>query len=86
MTKLVSVAAQSIAQEKLKHAANAAAGGVSVTMVPDWIGIAGGVAALLVSFAVFYKTYQDIQNNKLQQELLKLKLSKEGRRNSDIKP
>lgn len=68
---MVSVAVQSIVQEKARHGVNATAGiagvgATTITAVPDWLGIACAVAALMVSCAIFYKTYLDIKLKKIQ--------------------
>lgn len=83
MNEIVSVAVQSVAKEKIRHITNAGAGGGALALAPEWLGIAGGVMALLVSCAIFYKTYQEIRINRLNEQLAKIELAKKGARSAD---
>lgn len=63
MESLVSVAVQSVSQMPVRHVGNAVAGSTAVIVAPDWLGIACGIAALIASCALLYKTFQDIKIN-----------------------
>ncbi len=83
MNELVSAAVQSIVKEKIKHIANGAAGGTAFAVAPDWLGISVGVASLLVASMVFFKTYSEIRVIRLNEQLAKIELAKQGARQSD---
>lgn len=85
MKEALSIAAQSIASEKQKHLANAAATGTAGTIgatgtlvgdIVGWLPTIGVILGIGVSCALFYKTYLEIK-------LAKVQLAKEGRRQSD---
>lgn len=85
MKEVIAIAAESIAKEKTRHLANAAATGTAGTIgatgtivgdIVGWLPTVGVVFGICVSCALFYKTYLEIK-------LAKVKLAKEGRRESD---
>jgi len=63
MESLVSVAVQSVSQMPVRHVGNAVVGSTAVIVAPNWLGIACGIAALMASCALLYKTFQDIKIN-----------------------
>ena len=85
MKEALQIAAESIAKEKVRHTVNAVATGTAATTATatsfygDALGYLPTVAVaagLLVSCALFYKTYLEIK-------LTKVLLAKEGRRDED---
>lgn len=82
MGELNRVVVDSVANDTAKHTANAVAtgGSAAVASFSDaFLGLLPHIAVIVgicVSVAIFYKTYQDIQLNKIR-------LEKEGRRDED---
>ena len=75
MNQIVSLAAESIAREKIPHALNVAAGATAATAgvttgwfsdIAVWLPLVAVIASLMVSCALFYKTYLQIKIAKLQ--------------------
>ena len=86
MKQLLSLAAESIAREKLPHAANAIATGTAATVgtagsimgdMMGWLPQVGVMAGLAVSCMLFYKTYLEIK-------LARVQLAKEDRRQNKL--
>lgn len=85
MKEIASVALESIVREKARHAVNAVATGTAATAgtagsifgeILGWLPHVAVIAGLLVSCALFYKTYLEIK-------LARITLAKEDRRDGD---
>lgn len=78
MAEISQVVVESVAKEKLKHGANALGTGTAMTFsdLLGWLPHVAAVIGILVSCAIFYKTYLEIQ-------LAKIRISNEGRREDD---
>ena len=85
MKTIVSVATQSLVQEKARHLANATAGvagvgATTITAVPDYLAILAPIVSILVGMFIIYKTWIDVRVKKKEETLLDIKLAKEDRR------
>jgi hypothetical protein len=93
LSEIVSIAGQSIAEQKAKHFLNAGAGGVGiaeatidqVSIIPHWLplGEIAALAALAVSCIMFYNTFLDIQFKRLRNEEKRIEVATLDRR-SDL--
>ena len=85
MREIASIAVESIVREKARHATNVLATGTAATAgtagsifgdILGWLPHIAVVAGLLVSCALFYKTYLEIR-------LARIQIANEGRREAD---
>lgn len=85
MSEIVSAAVRSVAEHPIYHVTNVAVSGGTATVgakaaaasaIMGWVAPVAAILGLCVSCAMIYKTYQDIRLNNIR-------LSKEGRRESD---
>ena len=92
MRHLVSIAAESIAREKLPHAINAAAtlSAAAAGATTSWFGTmlgwmphVGVFFGLCVSCAIFYKTMLDIRSANLDIKEKEIRIAKEDRRKKE---
>ena len=85
MKEIGSIALESIVREKARHATNAVATGTAATAgtagsifgeILGWLPHVAVLAGLIVSCALFYKTYLEIR-------LARIQIANEGRREAD---